>query len=876
MNIDDVGAFMANYGNPADTGCTSSQETCIVYLCEYQSQYWGAGTCSPIVSDDSATSIESEFEAWWVIVQESDSSTKWLLVWGSDDPSSGNTYPSRWMQQYLDLSGTNEVSKTCDGATVYWDNGYYASYQAFYSPTLAEGSEYVKASYSLSSISVQTQPASIPITIGSYSGTETSTFPETIKEAISTKLGAERIIMDDIGWHYTISPDYSDSSEWLFIDESYFGYGCDQIMISQETWEAEACNTCMNSVMSEWSTADNGISTLPYYDYLDLSVDIQDAVGVVSTLDIYAVEDATIDFKFAFEDTEIIISSSNFAFKTPDVCSAVSSVASGDSVKTIDVSFTNCGDVSEDFGYTTNCANGYSTATDTVTVSAGEAKSSWVSAVMNVNCDAVSSVVVTSTCLEFWDMTCSWTSEMSLLTPEPTPMPTPLPTDSPSPSPSEHPSVSPSRHPSRDPSRAPTATPISFFDSCTTFQVVPVRGAVENTVIHQELCLASQKGSYVVDINAKKPYYITVDSTLVTNTTLNAINSSDYDSGRDSGIPATGTALIGHSMIYIERWFDVMAYLGMDTTTCTVSQSISTSIKIDGLDIDADIGGATAYQDEFKTDLAQQIASELSVGNNQIEVTGLRSGSVIADITISSNQTNLKSAFEVNVDLQNYIASHNESDASLTSPLNTVNNFFYANVTNDIVFTNCPNTITATAWEDYPIKVSWDTPRIRTNVDNDGITIHQAMGDAPGAEFSVGAYFIRYVALSTTNTSITPNYCSFAIVVDEKEWVISFMGFELSPTMFGIIVSCMFFLCCGSIIYSCVMRRRGRTCCGCRKKKEGKATFEKVEMASGGFKNVMVSSHDPNSNSNLLASPQLGQLGAHRASAPIILSSSKP
>jgi len=97
---------------------------------------------------------------------------------------------------------------------------------------------------------------------------------------------------------------------------------------------------------------------------------------------------------------------------------------------------------------------------------------------------------------------------------------------------------------------------------------------------------------------------------------------------------------------------------------------------------------------------------------------------------------------------------------------------------------------------------------------------------------------VRYVALSETNASVVPKYCSFVIVVDETEWMFEFMGVEFSFTEVIIIVSVLFFICCGSIIYSCVMRKRGKCCC-C--KKDNKNAFRKVdsEKKEIGFKTVV-------------------------------------
>ena len=200
-----------------------------------------------------------------------------------------------------------------------------------------------------------------------------------------------------------------------------------------------------------------------------------------------------------------------------------------------------------------------------------------------------------------------------------------------------------------------------------------------------------------MDINAQKPYYVAVDSTSTTTTTINKIEESDYDTGRDSTVPATGSALVGNFILYIERWLDVMAYLRMDLSTSSTAQSVLTSIKIDGLNITNVL--ASISQDAFKSTLKDQIVSELSIESDQVTIISLRSGSIIAEIELSSTGSSTKSAAEIDTDLQNYVAATTASTPSISSPLNTVNGFFYANESNDIMFTDCPYQITKTTLE---------------------------------------------------------------------------------------------------------------------------------------------------------------------------------
>jgi len=631
------------------------------------------------------------------------------------------------------------------------------------------------------------------------------------------------------------------------------GYGCNQIMMSQWTWSQDTSCVCHDRLLSTWSTSDDGIATLPYYDYLDITNGLSDAVSVVNNINEFSLEDITIQFKYSYPTTTVSISSSNLAFQKPEVCNAVAQYTHTN--QAFNVSLKNCGTASADFTFTASCINGITgSSASPITLAVDAVKTSWVYDFSSTICDSVNQATISTTpCPEFWNSTCSWTAVLSQITDPPTVSPTPAPVS------------------------VPTAAPVSFFVSCTSYQVVPVRGAVGNVIEHQELCLASKGGHYIVDINAAKPYYILENSVSISNTTINKINEDDYSTGADSGDAALGSALIGHSIIYIETWFDVLAYLGLDLSTYSSSQSITTSIKIDGLNISVDIPSQSA-QSIFETNLKTQLVSELACDADQIAINGLRSGSIIADIEISSTTTNTISALELSVNLENYVANKTATSASVSSPLNTVNNYYYANVTNDIMFTDCPYRITATTWEGERTTVSWETPNYITNANN--VVAYQAIGDASGESFAGGSYLIRYVALSSSDASVAPKYCSFVVVVEEKEWVIEFMGIEFSVTSLGIIGTLLFFICTGSIVYSYVMRRNGRGCCH-----RGRVTTEAVpsdnededsdkkQLTKGdkdditnGFKSVIVSSHDTTTTSNI-DSPSFN---VQRASAPIL------
>merc|ERR1740123_2593136 len=528
--------------------------------------------------------------------------------------------------------------------------------------------------------------------------------------------------------------------------------------------------------------------------------------------------------------TSITLSSTNFAIKSPSVCNPLAEIMTASSIVT-NVSFTNCGTASGSFQYTIDCDNSYSTMTLASTVTSNENVTGWSVSVSSL-CDAVVAITLsTASCPEFWNSTCSWPVTLQFATSNPTQ------------SPSAFPSETPTSIPTLSPSLPPTLAPISFFDSCTAFQVVPVRGAINNTIIHQEFCTASREGSFIVDINAQEPYFIIEHSSSVINTTINKISVEDYDTGTHSHEAATGSALIGHSIIMIENWYDTLAYLGLDLSAYTVSESISTSIKIDGLNLSTDLS-SELDKSEFKTALTAQLETELEIENGQIIINGLRSGSVIVDMDIVSNEANDKKATQINVELQNYIATNVATDVSLSSPLNSLNNYFHSNMSQDVVFINCPFRVSASTFEDETVAISWDEPTVITRLEGtaDDVKVYQAIGEQSGESFAAGSYFVRYVALSETNVTIVPKYCSFVIVVDETEWMIEFLGIEFSLTTLIIICSVMFFICCGSIVYSCIMRKRGgnNVCCCGRKSRRTSAGPKEVP-----FKTIVVGQAAP-------------------------------
>merc|ERR1740123_672052 len=226
--------------------------------------------------------------------------------------------------------------------------------------------------------------------------------------------------------------------------------------------------------------------------------------------------------------TSITLSSTNFAIKSPSVCNPLAEIMTASSIVT-NVSFTNCGTASGSFQYTIDCDNSYSTMTLASTAVSNENVTGWSVSVSSL-CDAVVAITLsTASCPEFWNSTCSWPVTLQFASSNPTQSPSAFPSETPTKAPTSFPSKTPTSIPTLSPSLPPTLAPISFFDSCTAFQVVPVRGAINNTIIHQEFCTVSREGSFIVDINAQKPYFIIEDSSSVINTTINKISVEDYD-----------------------------------------------------------------------------------------------------------------------------------------------------------------------------------------------------------------------------------------------------------------------------------------------------------------------------------------------------------
>ena len=77
--------------------------------------------------------------------------------------------------------------------------------------------------------------------------------------------------MEDIGLHQQIYGELYNVSEWKFVNETYFGYGCDQLMVSPSVWYMNVCNstagTCMNNVLSTWGP-ENGLQLFPSHSQL--------------------------------------------------------------------------------------------------------------------------------------------------------------------------------------------------------------------------------------------------------------------------------------------------------------------------------------------------------------------------------------------------------------------------------------------------------------------------------------------------------------------------------------------------------------------------------------------------------------------------------
>ena len=76
--------------------------------------------------------------------------------------------------------------------------------------------------------------------------------------------------MDDVGHHFIKNdPAWYNNTEWLFINNTYMGYGCHQIMMDQWVWYQDTSCVCEDRVLSTWNTSNHGIATIPYYDHLD-------------------------------------------------------------------------------------------------------------------------------------------------------------------------------------------------------------------------------------------------------------------------------------------------------------------------------------------------------------------------------------------------------------------------------------------------------------------------------------------------------------------------------------------------------------------------------------------------------------------------------
>eukprot|EP01083_Nonionella_stella_P081335 223984_1 len=153
---------------------------------------------------------------------------------------------------------------------------------------------------------------SVNITIGGYSDSQCTSSGDYIGQAISDKFAYQRVIINDVGYRNFSATDLlSNSSSWLFINNTYFGTDCDQIMVDQLTWEVATCGDCLNHVFSTWSTAEFGISTIPYYDDLDISNGIQEAVKVVTNISRFSEDAIVINFNYIFPTASMIISSAN-------------------------------------------------------------------------------------------------------------------------------------------------------------------------------------------------------------------------------------------------------------------------------------------------------------------------------------------------------------------------------------------------------------------------------------------------------------------------------------------------------------------------------------------------------------------------------------
>ncbi|ETO27893.1 hypothetical protein RFI_09235 [Reticulomyxa filosa] len=80
----------------------------------------------------------------------------------------------------------------------------------------------------------------------------------------------KRLTMFDVGLNWKQNSILSNSTQWLFINNSYFGYGCNQMMVNVYNWQSSLCpkgvGVCTDHTLSKWSYSQNGISSFPYYN----------------------------------------------------------------------------------------------------------------------------------------------------------------------------------------------------------------------------------------------------------------------------------------------------------------------------------------------------------------------------------------------------------------------------------------------------------------------------------------------------------------------------------------------------------------------------------------------------------------------------------
>ena len=292
-----------------------------------------------------------------------------------------------------------------------------------------------------------------------------------------------------------------------------------------------------------------------------------------------------------------------------------------------------------------------------------------------------------------------------------------------------------------------------------------------NVITHTASCVLSEAGTYIIDITDSVAYYVSVDSTLYTQTTLNEVTSD----GNDAGTPAFGSNLAGNTIIQMSSWIEVKTsgYLGTATASEIATliedrkqDTVDTSIKFSGLNISQI--SSTSDRNSFESIIINTIAVNLDIEDKtNIEIVNLTQGSIVCNMRLHTDGTS--SADQLNHNLQSYVAgidtsSSSSSQGSILNPFATIDNFYFSGRSQDVVFTDCPYLTTFTHGESV---YTWSTPQalIQSGNTNDNADVTHVFGVQSGDTLTVGYHIARYAAGSDTDSSISPVYCSFIIAV---------------------------------------------------------------------------------------------------------------